>query len=233
MASDRLNEGAEICLKYSEDDLLPLSGLNQLLHCERRCALIHIEQIWDENRFTAEGRLMHERVHEQDAEWQGSVRVVRGLRLRSLELGLTGMADVVEFHPAEGGIRIAGLNGTWRPFPVEYKRGKPKANSCDEVQLCGQAMCLEEMLSCAIPAGALFYGKTKKRKDVELTESLRALTRKTAERLHVIVDSGKAPAAVNGPKCEDCSLKDECLPGRTGDATSASVYVERMFEASQ
>ena len=139
---------------YTEDDLLPISGLQHLLFCERQCALIHLEQVWAENRLTVEGKNMHDRVHEREAESRPGIRIVRALRLRSLRLGLTGMADVVEFH-LDSGVRSQGL-----PFPVEYKRGKPKADYSDSVQLCAQAICLEEMLSCTIPAGALFYGTT-------------------------------------------------------------------------
>jgi CRISPR-associated exonuclease Cas4 len=152
---------------FPESSLIPLSALQHLAFCERQCALIHIEQAWEENRLTAEGRLMHERVHEQDSESRGDLYIVRGLKLRSLKLGLTGVADVVEFHRGEtGGVTILGKKGEWRPFPVEYKRGKPKKDSCDEVQLCGQAMCLEEMLGITIGSGALYYGSQHKRHDV-------------------------------------------------------------------
>lgn len=135
---------------FSEDDLLMLSALQHLSFCPRQCALIHIEQIWAENVFTAEGRVMHERAHDEDRrETRAGVRVERGMPLRSLKLGLIGKADVVEFH--------SGLGGKgWTPFPVEYKRGKPKVDDCDKVQLCAQALCLEEMLGVAVPAGALF-----------------------------------------------------------------------------
>ncbi len=184
---------------YEENDLLPVSALQHLLFCERQCALIHVEQVWVENRFTAEGRVLHERAHEASSEWRDGVRIVRALRLRSLRLGLIGVADVVEFR--EG-----------KPFPVEYKRGKPKTNACDEVQLCAQAMCLEEMLGCEIAAGALFYGKTRRRKDVSFDAALRTLTEDAAQRLHRLVQAGVIPPAVYEPKCESCSLKDVCLP---------------------
>ena len=143
-------------MTYTEDDLLPLSGLQHLLFCERQCALIHIEQVWAENVLTAEGRIMHERVHEEGKESRGDVRIEFGMPLRSLRLGLIAKADVVEFHRDR-----EYPDDLWRPFPVEYKRGKPKKGNFDKVQLCGQAMCLEEMLDVEIPAGALFYGKTR------------------------------------------------------------------------
>ncbi len=145
-------------MSYAEDDLIPISALQHLIFCERQCALIHVEQAWDENRFTAEGRIMHERVHEAGEDSRGTVRVARGLSLRSLRLGLIGKADVVEFHRVE--------RGRWRPFPVEHKRGKPKPDESDKVQLCAQALCLEEMLGAEVPSGAIFYGRTRHRLEV-------------------------------------------------------------------
>ncbi len=197
---------------YTEDDLLQLSALQHLLFCERQCALIHIEQAWEENRLTAEGRVLHERVHESGDESRGSVRIVRGLRLRSLRLGLAGMADVVEF-------RRVDLKSQKTPFPVEYKRGKPKPDDCDLVQLCAQAICLEEMLNCEIPAGALFYGKTRRRLEVEFTEELRLKTAATAERLHKLVEAGVTPPAVYEKKCKACSLFSLCMPENKKSAT--------------
>jgi CRISPR-associated exonuclease Cas4 len=206
---------------YAEDSLLPLSALQHLMFCERQCALIHIEQAWAENRLTAEGRVMHERVHELDSEKRGEVRIARGLRIRSLELGLIGQADVVEFHAGRG-TRIADgeLQITERPFPIEYKRGKPKADVCDEIQLCAQALCLEEMLGTAAPDGAIFYGQTRRRHDVTFTPELRQLTADTARRLHELVDRGVTPPAVYEKKCEACSLKSLCLPQITKSAKS-------------
>ena len=152
-------------MMFDEDDLLPISGLQHLVFCERQWALIHIEQFWEENRLTAEGRVLHERVHDTATESRPGVVVARGLRLQSRQLGLTGQADVVEFHRIgdgdAGGVQLPEREGWWRPFPVEYKRGRPKANACDEVQLCAQALCLEEMFSVAIRSGALFYGTSR------------------------------------------------------------------------
>ncbi|HAS83985.1 MAG TPA: CRISPR-associated protein Cas4 [Verrucomicrobia bacterium] len=214
---------------FTEDDLLPISALQHLIFCERQCALIHIEQIWSENRLTAEGRIMHERVHEADSESRGDVRILRGLRLRSLALGLIGVADVVELHRAHGaddGVVISALAGRWTVFPVEYKRGKPKADACDEVQLCAQAMCLEEMLGCTILEGALFYGTTRRRKDVPLDDRLRELTTRTAKRLHALIDAGVTPPAVYDKKCENCSLMSECMPATTNGRKSARRYLQ-------
>lgn len=202
---------------YSEDDLLPISALQHLMFCERQCALIHLEQIWQENRLTAEGRVQHERVHEAASEARGKVRIARGLRLRSLALGLIGVADVVEFC-SEGEVTI--------PFPVEYKRGKPKANRCDDVQLCAQAMCLEEMLDVPVPAGALFYGKTRRRHNVVFDAGLRQLTRDCADRLHELIQVGQTPPPVYEKKCESCSLKELCIPKLKRSATE---YIESML----
>lgn len=209
---------------YSEDDLLPISALQHMLFCERQCALIHIEHIWEENRLTVEGKNMHERVHEQATENRPGIRIARGLRLRSLQLGLVGMADVVEFHLAPKS-QISNLKSPFQPFPVEYKRGKPKADHSDEVQLCAQALCLEEMLDVSIPAGALFYGTTRRRLDVAFDGQLRALTCNTAERLHALIWAGVTPPPVYGPKCEHCSLLNICLPKSSASQKSAVQYL--------
>ena len=211
---------------YAEDELLPISALQHLLFCERQCALIHIEQAWAENRLTVEGKNLHERVHEQTSETRPGVRIARGLRLRSLRLGLVGMADVVEFHM---GSEIPNSKSPYgQPFPVEYKRGKPKAGHSDEVQLCAQALCLEEMLNVQIPSGSLFYGTTRRRCDVLFDDVLRGLTIQTAERLHILLDSGVTPPAEYGPKCEQCSLLGLCMPKNAAPAHSVALYLERM-----
>ena len=212
-------------LRYTEDDLLPISALQHLSFCARQCALIHVEGVWTENRLTAEGRILHERVHGGDCESRRDVRVARGLRLRSLNLGLTGVSDVVEFHRDASGVSVDGLRGRWQAFPVEYKRGKPKIDVCDEVQLCAQAVCLEEMLGCAIDEGALFYGKSRRRKRVSLDRGLRDKTEELARRLHELVDRGVTPPAIQEDKCRNCSLFEECLPAATSGQRSAQQYL--------
>jgi CRISPR-associated exonuclease Cas4 len=164
--------------------------------------------------------LLHERVHEQEAETRGDLRIVRGLRLRSLRLGLIGVADVVEFHAGGSGIELAGLPGRWAPMPVEYKRGRPKPDICDEVQLCAQAMCLEEMTGCAIEQGALFYGMPRRRTAVALDAALRAETERTAERLRELLRRGITPPAVYEKKCDNCSLLRACMPKTAGRGKS-------------
>lgn len=212
-------------MSYSEEDLLPLSALQHLLFCERQCALIHIERMWVENRFTAEGRIMHERVDAGRGESRGSVRVAFGVPLRSLRLGLSGKADSVEFHreEAEGGGVL------WRPFPVEYKRGRPKKDSWDRVQLCAQALCLEEMLEIEVPRGALFYGKPRRRAEVAFDLALRAETAETARRLHELVANGRTPPPVQTPGCDHCSFLEACLPKIVGGSKSVADYLKQVM----
>lgn len=201
-----------------ESDLLPLSGLQHLLYCERQAALIHVEGVWVENRYTAEGRVLHERVDERESESRGPVRIARGLPLRSFRLGLVGRADTVELRRIEGGAAagdgasIPGLAGRWLPFPVEHKRGRPKPGAYDEVQLCAQALCLEEMLETSVPEGALFYGRRKRRTVVAFDSELRRRTEEAAARFHELVASGVTPPPVADVRCERCSLLTVCLP---------------------
>ena len=209
---------------FTEDDLLPISALQHLLFCERQCALIHVEGLWADNVLTVEGTHMHRRSDEGADEKRDGVRIVRALPLRSLRLGLAGRADVVEFHRGEPG-------AAWAPFPVEYKRGRAKRERCDQVQLCAQALCLEEMLGVEIPAGALFYGQTRRREDVAFDAPLRADTGRAVERLREMVSGGITPRARREPKCERCSLIDLCLPDAVSPGRSAVRYLERSLAA--
>lgn len=214
----------------NEDDLLPLSALQHLLFCERQCALIHVEQLWDENLFTAQGRILHERVDAARSELRGNVRVAFGLPLRSLGLGLVGKADVVEFHLDEKGPgRNRSTMAGSRPFPVEYKRGRPKKEDWDRVQLCAQAICLEEMLRTDVPRGALFYGKTRRRVDVVFDKDLRRKTEEAALRLHELIASGKTPPARYDERCESCSFVSLCLPKTTTRRSAASHYLAEVM----
>jgi len=208
-------------MRYREDDLLPLSALQHLLFCERQCALIHIEQVWSENLFTAEGRIMHQRVDGGVAQSRDDLRTESAVPLRSLRLGLSGKADVVEYHRDEA--------GCWRPYPVEYKRGRPKAANWDQVQLCAQALCLEEMLHCAVPEGALFYGANRRRQVVRFCEQLRGETEEAAGRLHALIRSGITPPARYEKKCESCSLMNLCLPKVGGAGKGVGRYLARML----
>lgn len=210
---------------YTEDDLLPLSALQHLLFCERQCALIHVERQWIENRFTAEGRIMHAHVHKADRESRGKIRTEFGVPLRSLALGLVGQADVVEFHKIEAD---HGRAYGWRPFPVEYKRGRAKKENWDRVQLCAQAVCLEEMLNVEIPGGALFYGKTRRRREVAFDETLRIETADAAHRLHALISSSRTPDPVYATRCERCSFIEVCLPRAMGRQKSALEYIQQI-----
>jgi CRISPR-associated exonuclease Cas4 len=206
----------------ADEDLL-LSALQHYLFCPRQCALIHVERQWFENKFTADGRVMHERVDRGGDRDRGSVRIEYGLPLVCHELGLVGQADVVEFHLTDKAA------GTWAPYPVEYKRGKPKKDNSDKVQLCAQALCLEEMYHTRIPEGALFYGKTRRRQQVLLTPELRAETMDTARRLQVMIRDGITPEPVYDKKCESCSFLDFCMP-RVCQGKSAKAYLKKMME---
>jgi len=206
---------------FPEDALLPISALQHLLFCPRQCALIHLERLWAENSLTREGKHLHEKPDHGRPETREGSRIARGLMLCSLELGLCGKADVVEFHrPSD--------NNSPVPFPVEYKRGKPKKDGSDLVQLCAQALCLEEMLGVAVPVGALFYGKIRRRVDVAFDQALRQLTLQTIGRLHAMIASGRTPAAMYDPhKCDNCSLRFLCLP--IAGSKIASRYFQRAM----
>ena len=209
-------------MNYSEDDLLPVSALQHLQFCERQCALIHIEQVWIENLFTAQGKVMHERVHSERSESRKDVRVEFGMPVRSLRLGLIGKADIIEFHRQP--------DGNWRPVPVEYKRGKNKIDNCDKVQLCAQALCLEETLGAVIPAGAIFYGKERRRTDVEFNAALRKETEEAVQRLHALVRSGITPKAVYKPACDSCSLFSYCLPKTMEQFKPVEEYLKQAVD---
>jgi CRISPR-associated exonuclease Cas4 len=224
-------------MMFSEDDLLPLSGLQHLVFCERQWGLIHIEQQWEENRLTTEGRILHERVHEAGTEARPGVVTARGLHLRSFRFGLTGQADVVEFRLAEpgaaGAAQLPDRKGWWRPFPVEYKRGRPKADGCDEVQLCAQALCLEEILGVAIDGGALFYGTTRRRKEVPFDAGLRNRTEGLARRMHDLYSARVTPPAVYAKKCDRCSLYDRCLPRTASKRDVVKRYLARELRGGE
>jgi len=186
---------------FTEDQLLPLSALQHWLYCPRQCGLIHLEQVWAENKFTAEGQVLHHKAHEGADESKAGVRITRSLSVRSFALGISGQCDIVEFHSGD------------RVVPVEYKRGKPKSHRADEVQLCAQAMCLEEMLGVAISSGSLFYGENRRRTMVECDADLRQLVTETAAALHAMIDSRVTPLAeYESRRCDACSLIELCQP---------------------
>jgi CRISPR-associated exonuclease Cas4 len=204
---------------YSEADFVALSALQHFVFCPRQCALIHLEQAWSENRYTAEGREMHERVDDGKTSYREGVKITRSMPLRSSALGVSGVADVVEWHRRNIG---------YEPFPVEYKRGKPKKHDADKVQLCAQAICLEEMLSCTIPAGALFYGQTMHRLDVVFDDELRLKTSQAAAGVHNLFVSGVTPLPEYGPKCKQCSLLEQCMPEVLDRSGSVAGYIKKL-----
>lgn len=217
-------------MEYKEDDFLKLSGLQHFKFCRRRWALIHIEHQWAENLRTAEGRLMHENAHDKGfSETRGDVVITRAMNVFSRTLGVSGECDVLEFHRAADGIPLDGREGLWQPFLVEYKRGKPHPQSGDELQLCAQAMCLEEMLCCPIPRGALYYGEIRRRQQVDFTEELRASVRDSLAEMHDLFRRGYTPKVKPTNSCNACSLKELCLP-KLMRSTSVSGYLRQQLK---
>jgi CRISPR-associated exonuclease Cas4 len=208
----------------SEADLIPLSALQHYLYCPRQCALIHVEQQWAENRYTAEGRILHDRTNTPGSESRPGVKTVRAMPIRSFRLGIAGVADVVELREE---------NGRARPSPVEYKRGRPKAHRADEVQLCAQAIALEEMLGTEIPEGRLFYGKTRRRQTIVFDAELRGLTDYVATQTRALIASGVTPPPqYERPKCEKCSLLELCQPKCLARRTEVAKWIERQVEGT-
>lgn len=225
---------------FAEEDLLPIAALQHLAFCERQWGLMYLENIWTDNRLTAEGLQLHAHADQSASAVQGEIRIAYSLRLRSLELGLTGVADVVEFHPLglednppperpPNAVTLDGIAGRWMVFPVEYKHGKPKIDRCDEVQLCAQALCLEEMLAVYIDAGAIFYGEPRRRSQIRFDPELRSLTLRLTERLHELTSLGRTPAARYGKHCRSCSLVDSCMPRATDGRKKVGRYIDRML----
>ncbi|QEG25231.1 CRISPR-associated protein Cas4 [Mariniblastus fucicola] len=202
---------------FTDNQLLPISALQHLIFCERQCALIHVEQLWAENVLTVEGRHLHDKAHDGPSETARDIRIARGLWLKSNRLGLIGQADVVEFH--RGGV----------VRPIEYKRGKPKKDASDRIQLCAQTLCLEEMLETDIDEGFLFYGTRKRRTKVEFDASIRDLTMRKIERLRQMIEDRETPTARRMPKCEKCSLVELCLPDSQRFRNGVAAWNDRQF----
>lgn len=200
-------------MECKEEDFLQLSGLQHFCFCRRQWALIHIENQWAENFRTVDGSLMHTHVHDQAfRESRGDRLIVRGLAVHSSELGISGQCDVVEFHQNPEGVPFQGKEGLWLPYPVEYKRGRPKENNADELQLCAQAMCLEEMLCCTVSEGALYYGEPRRRLPVAFTAQLRGQVRSSLVEMHALYRRQYTPKVKPTKACNACSLKDICVP---------------------
>lgn len=215
-------------MEYKEEDFLQLSGLQHYRFCKRRWALIHIEHLWAENFRTADGAVFHENAHDTTyRESRGNLVVTRGVSVFSQSLGVSGQCDVVEYRRGEAGIPLAGKDGLWQPYPVEYKRGRPREDTGDALQLCAQAMCLEEMLCCKIDRGALYYGETKHRQEVLFSEELRGTVVSALAEMHELAKRGYTPKVKPRKGCNACSLKDLCLP-KMNRAGSVEAYLKRM-----
>jgi CRISPR-associated exonuclease Cas4 len=218
---------------FSEEELLPLSGLQHMQFCERRWALVQIEGVWEDNRFTAEGTVIHEKAHSSQIESRPGVLIRRTIPLHSFRLGLSGQADIIEFlpvNPGEPGVSFDNRRGLWRPYPIEYKRSKDKAGSVAyRVQLCAQALCLEEMLTVDVPEGAIYDGGTKRRQLVAFDSPLREEVEATARHMHELFKAGVTPAPVFKKACHSCSLKDRCFPETLGTLRSVQSYYRRFL----
>lgn len=217
---------------YAEDDLLMLSGIQHFAFCKRQWALIHLEQTWSENRLTVEGHHLHERVDDPfENTKRNQVITCRSISVASFRLGLYGIADVVEFHSCEtedNSIVLPNRSGFWRPIPVEYKRGKPKPDERDEVQLCAQAICLEEMYNLFISNGYLYYGETRHRSNVDFTSGIRLLVEQYAEEMHRLFQEKATPLPEYKSHCKSCSLINECIPKQRSRWKSVRHYLSTL-----
>ncbi len=224
-----MSEENDISKLNLEDDYLQLSGIQHFSFCPRQWGLIHLEDQWQENLLTMQGEILHERVDDSfERETRGGLIVTRAMKLVSHELRLSGQADAVEFHRLSGstaGITLEGQQGLWQPRPVEYKRGKPKADNIDAVQLCAQAMCLEEMLGVSIVEGDLFYAATRRRERVQFTGQLREEVACLAEAMWQAFVRGQTPLGKKGKQCQACSLVDVCLPVLGKKRRSVKAYL--------
>ena len=220
-------------MEYKEEDYLLLSGLQHFKFCRRRWALIHIENQWADNFRTTDGSLMHKNAHDKTFhESRGNRIITRGMNVFSSTLGVSGECDVLEFHQSNRGIPMKDQKGLWQPYPVEYKRGTPNDRTGDHLQLCGQAMCLEEMLCCSIPEGALYFGETKHRKAVVFTEELRQEVRNNLVEMHTLYSRGHTPKTKPTKSCNACSMKELCLPKLMNRRTVREYLRESIEETT-
>lgn len=217
-------------MDIDEENFLQLSGLQHFAFCRRQWALIHIENQWAENLRTADGRILHEKAHDSSQrEKRGDLIIIRDMRIHSSALGISGSCDVVEFHRGADGIPLPGQDGLWKPYPIEYKRGSPKILDADRLQLCAQALCLEEMLYCDIPEAALFYGETHRRETVTLDESLRHQVRAMLAEMHDLYRRSRTPRVKPTKSCNACSLLELCLP-KLAKKHNVKDYLRKSIE---
>ena len=218
-------------MEYKEEDYLQISGLQHFRFCRRQWALIHIEQQWAENLRTTEGHIIHERAHDSSLrEKRGDMLICRDMRVFSPALGISGNCDIVEFIRDENGVNITGTVGKYLPYPVEYKHGSPREDTANHLQLCAQAMCLEEMLCCDIPNGALYYHEIRRREQVDFTEELRNEVKTTLLEMHELYNRRFTPKVNPGKHCNACSLKDICIP-KIMNKKPVKTYIAEHLEA--
>lgn len=221
-------------MSYCEDDYLMLSGIQHFAFCRRQWALIHIEQQWCDNLRTVEGEIMHEKAHDPTAaEKRGDLIVARAVPIHSRELGISGECDVVEFRKNSKGISLSGREGLYSVTPIEYKRGEPKANNSDVLQLAAQVICLEEMLCCDIEKGYLFYGETRRRTEVCFTDEIRKEVYRMISEMHEHYSRGYTPKAKRTKGCNACSLKDICLPVLEKKQSASKYITARLLEGEE
>jgi CRISPR-associated exonuclease Cas4 len=214
------------------DDLVPLSALNAFLYCDRRAALRHLDGLYVHNEHTRKGDRLHERADRPGFEKRKGVRTERGLWIVSRRLGLYGRADLVEFRKDPSVTKTRGVPAVEVAYPIEYKRGKRRRWDNDDVQLCAQALCLEEMRSQPVPLGAVFHEQSKTRREVAFSPALRDQTEAAVAGLHALLRSTKIPPAVLKPQCRGCSLRGHCLPEAFADSARLSRYLRDLFRVS-
>lgn len=204
---------------YAEDDFIMISALQHYVYCPRQCGLIHVEDAWNENLYTVRGNILHEKVDTDTYETRGTLKTVRGLRIHSVEYGIVGRCDVVEFRESKTGNEI---------MPVEFKSGEPKEDISDKVQLCAQAFCLEEMLSTTIKRGAFFYGRIRRRDVVEIDNELRSQTKSIIGSVREFVSTKIVPLADYSAKCRNCSLENICQP-KAMNKKKLNSYIKGLY----
>ena len=222
---------------FTEDDFFQISALQHYVYCPRQCALIHVEDVWKENVFTVRGDILHGKVDTDTYESRGTLKTVRGLKIHSFRLGISGRCDVVEFLGAGGKGRLLsrGTNGegdlypgAFSALPVEFKAGKPKDDISDKVQLCAQALCLEEMMKVQVTHGAFFYAKIRRRVQVEIDEELRKQTEEIIANVRELIANKRTPAAEYSAKCRNCSLEAVCMPKAMSERKLKS-YLKNLY----
>lgn len=215
-----------------ESEYLSISGIQHFSFCRRQWALIHVENAWEENILTAEGRSQHDRVHNPFvSDRRDGIITIRALPVKSEKLGINGVCDAVELIPEQDGITLSGRAGTWRVNPVEYKHGKSKAIDCDRLQLAAQCLCLEEMLCCEIKQADLFYWESRRRETVEITDELRTRLANMVTEMKMYFGRQYTPNVKPGKKCDNCSLVDICMPSLMNKKTVSDYIKNRLEEA--